>query len=363
MLAPSELTDTDLHGHFDVILSRQIQTFSKHAPTFLEVAGFPDYENVLSNIYRYFLSDRNHGLGQLFMTALLRCANAPGDFQMDAWKVGREVTVQAGRIDLVITEDAENPQKVNLVENKIYHNADGNDFSGYLDAYRKVPNVLGILLTLEPSLKVPEEYRNITHLDWIKEVKISLGEMITDLSPQQLMLLQDFIRHIDRYYKTKISMDSYKFLFTNAGKISALIELRDNAVEQLKEEIRKAVNGEWQYYRSSGSSVAFQRGNLVMYVTTDRLFHPDQPLFQVQLWIRGVEAVKRWKERKVNLNPSNGIQPHDNQNTREWAQIATKDYQITYHELEELGGTVSKKLESDWNEYVVRAIEIVRAKL
>ena len=42
-------------------------------PTFMEVAGYPHYENVCSNILAFFFDpSKPHGLGTLFLDALAR---------------------------------------------------------------------------------------------------------------------------------------------------------------------------------------------------------------------------------------------------------------------------------------------------
>jgi len=91
--------------------------------TFMEIAGYPHYENVCSNILAFFLDpEEPHGLGTLMLDAL---ANAGGRSDANegvggSVSVEREVGTEAGnRIDILIESD----DRIVLIENKIYAGA------------------------------------------------------------------------------------------------------------------------------------------------------------------------------------------------------------------------------------------------
>jgi hypothetical protein len=60
----------------------------KRRPTLMEIAGYPHYENVCSNILAFYLDpEEPHGLGTLVLDALTRVRNiATADESMATWE-------------------------------------------------------------------------------------------------------------------------------------------------------------------------------------------------------------------------------------------------------------------------------------
>jgi hypothetical protein len=81
-----------------------------------DIAGYPHYENVASNILAFFLNPNNeHGLGQLILSSLLNLAAASETNQSNV-QVSREVyTINGGRLDILIETD----NQLIGIENKI----------------------------------------------------------------------------------------------------------------------------------------------------------------------------------------------------------------------------------------------------
>jgi hypothetical protein len=53
-------------------------------PTILEIAGYPHYENVASNILAFFLDPKKgHGLGRIVLESLLAAAGWPNNAESD----------------------------------------------------------------------------------------------------------------------------------------------------------------------------------------------------------------------------------------------------------------------------------------
>ncbi len=88
-------------------------------PTFMEIAGYPHYENVCSNVLAFYLDPQQpHGLGTLLLDALARAGGiaSPDEGIGGNVSVEREVITDAGnRIDIVIESDAH----AIVIENKI----------------------------------------------------------------------------------------------------------------------------------------------------------------------------------------------------------------------------------------------------
>ena len=98
--------------------------------TFMEIGGYPHYENVCSNFLAYFFDPEGpHGLGSLFLDALVGAVGIEGVEGGLGGNVSveREVFTDAGnRIDLLIKSDSH----AVLIENKIFA-AVANPFEDY----------------------------------------------------------------------------------------------------------------------------------------------------------------------------------------------------------------------------------------
>jgi hypothetical protein len=101
----------------------------------MEIAGYPHYENVCSNILAFYLDPEEvHGLGTLVLDALARVGSiAAADEGVGGnVSVEREVITDNGnRIDILIETDAH----AILIENKIYASVENplKDYAAYLD--------------------------------------------------------------------------------------------------------------------------------------------------------------------------------------------------------------------------------------
>lgn len=163
------LSIDDLYERFESVIKYPI-ALKRPAPlSMLTISGYPNHENVWSNIYQYFLSAHDSGLSRLFLFALQDCI-AGRDLNMDSWIDDREVvTEKMGRIDIVIREDREDTGKVILIENKIYHTLE-NDLDDYYNSFRKYADRTLVVLTLHPT-PLKEPFINVTHQQWMAAVK------------------------------------------------------------------------------------------------------------------------------------------------------------------------------------------------
>jgi len=87
----------------------------------MEIAGFPHYENVCSNILKYFIDpQKEHGLTNLVLNSVLECINENIELSSECESVSvmREVvTKNSKRLDLLVISN----NYVIGIENKIYH--------------------------------------------------------------------------------------------------------------------------------------------------------------------------------------------------------------------------------------------------
>jgi hypothetical protein len=103
--------------------------------TFMELSGYPHYENVCSNILRFFLDPSPpHSLGSLCLEAILQAAKTTGTpALLSNVEVEREVGTDRGnRLDILITSDSH----VIGIENKIFATDDSDPQAFFTRSFR-----------------------------------------------------------------------------------------------------------------------------------------------------------------------------------------------------------------------------------
>lgn len=90
----------------------------KSPRTFLELAGYPHYENVCSNLLSFYLNpEEDHGMSDLLLRGLMNCVGIPWETTIHKAQTDREVyTKQGGKLDLLVVTD----DFIIGVENKIW---------------------------------------------------------------------------------------------------------------------------------------------------------------------------------------------------------------------------------------------------
>ena len=145
----------------------------KREKTFMEISGFPHYENVCSNILSfYFNSQEEHGLENKVIIAFINALEKKKevklrDINLDTFKIFREYTTLKGnRIDIVL----QNEDIVIGIENKIKA-AVYNDLKDYSDTLESInKNCIKILLTLHNEEEIANKFGfiNITYNDFFE---------------------------------------------------------------------------------------------------------------------------------------------------------------------------------------------------
>lgn len=201
--------------------------------TFFDIGGFGHRENIVSNFYSYYLDkEEMHGLGDIFLVTLLKLINKKSIFSTEwsNWEVSREVTVNmsgsTGKIDLWI-EELDEERKVILIENKVYHHVK-NDLKGYLDSVDifDKKHKIGVLLTVKPLQLNVKGFINITHSNWIEEIKKEVRVREIKQNSRELFIFNDFCRNFKTHVKhSRAMMERHLFYLKNRKKIKALAEL------------------------------------------------------------------------------------------------------------------------------------------
>jgi hypothetical protein len=246
-----------------------------HSESIFDIAGYPNYENVASNILAFFLNPHNgHNLGQLVLSSLLNLAEASEAKQSNV-QVRREVyTKKGGRIDILVETD----NHLIGIENKIYHRLDNNleDYGLSLEEWAD-PNQLAvakIVLSLERQSNL-SGFKNITYEELFSKINERLGFHVTTSSQKWILYLIDFMHTVKRLAGSNMEFDDIDtFFIKNEDRVNSLIEARNkfmwklnSKVIELKELIGMPSNcdRQWIYaksclvhdFRLFGSSIAF----------------------------------------------------------------------------------------------------------
>ena len=210
--------------------------------TFMEIAGYPHYENVCSNILAFFMDPQeSHGLGTLVLDALVSAGgiDASESSISSSVSVDREVTTQAGnRIDLLITSD----DYAVLIENKIYATVNNPfaDYTSYLDLNHGDLAGHKILLTVFPTSEGHEwGFANLTYTDFVGEIRSLLGRYVSSADARYLTMFLDFLNTVENLQRgTRMDRELIKFLADRGDDVRDLFA----NLKRLRVEMREKVH-------------------------------------------------------------------------------------------------------------------------
>ena len=170
--------------------------------TVMEISGYPHYENVCSNILKFYIENNNeHNLDNLFIDSLFQTIDVVDFNEHGNILVEREVgTKDKGRLDLLIETD----EYVIGIENKIFHELNNNlgDYSRTIDERAKDGNkkTIKIVLSLK-SLRdekiTDNNFINITHDQLLEKVKANLERYMLRGDNKYISFLKDYIKTIN----------------------------------------------------------------------------------------------------------------------------------------------------------------------
>ena len=220
----------------DDFKSLHIQTVAIE-PTFLDISGFPHYENVCSNILQFFFqTNEAHGMGDLFIQALLKTVGENISNSILVNEVVREQPTPSGkRLDIVITTD----DYVVGIENKIYAvlTNDLGDYSNYLQSILAGRKLKKIVLSLHP-IATYSGFVNITYKELFNSVDSLMGNYWQGSNRKYLDYLNDFMQNIRRLEGAS-SMDNELISFINDNNLD--LENLYGELNKLKRELRRRV--------------------------------------------------------------------------------------------------------------------------
>lgn len=210
--------------------------------TFMEIAGYPHYENVCSNILAFFMDpEEAHGLKTLVLDALAIAGNiaAAGEGVGGNVSVEREVITNDGnRIDILIESD----DRVVLIENKIYASVNNPfaDYTDYLDQRVRDDRAKHkLLLTVFPTSEGRAwNFANLTYADLVGELRSLLGRYVSDADARYLMMFLDFLNTLEILRRgTRMDKEFVEFLAKRGDDVRSLF----NDLKSFRTEMRSKV--------------------------------------------------------------------------------------------------------------------------
>ena len=197
--------------------------------TFMEVSGYPHYENVCSNILSFYLNPKEeHKLDDIVVKSLIKTIQLKTnlvDVNTSNFDVFREYTTQKGnRIDIVLKND----EIVIGIENKIKASVynDLEDYANTLNGLNKAS--VKVLLSLYNNEKVTAntEFINITYQEFFSKLKADL-ENVQDKDNKWYIFLEEFIKNIENFEgELEMEEEIIKWLNANQNEITELDKIR-----------------------------------------------------------------------------------------------------------------------------------------
>jgi len=256
---------------FHTTLLDEFKKLAEVAPrprTSIEIAGYPHWERVASNLLAFFLDPaEDHGLGNTMAEALIAATGGRAELVDGNLRVSTEVATPKGqRIDLVI----ESAKAVIVIENKIFADV-YNDLGHYAEvarnlATRSFEDLEGgdeaeemgeaaapvgdhpgrehrcILLSLKPGDDVAvgrHSFQCLSYADYFDRVLQGIGRPALDAATGRLGLLFDFIRTLEHLEHGSRMDDGFmQFARDNHSDLEDL----NRRLRDLQKELRDKVN-------------------------------------------------------------------------------------------------------------------------
>lgn len=207
----------------------------KQTKTFMEISGYPHYENVCSNILKFYLDPTNeHGLKDLVLNSLLHLIDKDFHFDLDfeQIEVYREhKTINDNRLDLVVLTE----NYAIGIENKIFHHLhnDLTDYKNTVESFcynsrKPVCIVLSLnkLTSNEDIEKInTNDFVNVTYEQVFQNIKQNIGEHLNSSNISYLNHLTDFIKSIENLTpRTMENKALWTFFKNNSETIQELTD-------------------------------------------------------------------------------------------------------------------------------------------
>jgi PD-(D/E)XK nuclease superfamily len=262
-------------------------------PTFMEIAGYPHFENVCSNILAFYLQPINeHGFGTLFLDVLAKLIDKEIVIGGQSIEVKREELTKNGkRIDLVI----ESENFVVGIENKIFAGlySPFQEYSEHLDSLSNGRQVCKVLLSLRSIQPSPELYgfKPICYEDFFQKVVDNIGSCFLTAHEPHITFLRDFIQTLRNLQKvTMMDRQRLNYFRDNQKNIAILL----NEVDDFRKDMRRKV-------QLLNEAVTFE--DISTYQIKSGLWKPSMGLTSVNWYIVEIDD-SFWLQLNIFLTPA-----------------------------------------------------------
>jgi len=237
-----------MNGYLNLLLDFQSLPRIRRSSTFMEIAGYPHYENVCSNILGfYFDPDREHGMGNMFLTAFLGLVKERLGDEFPKLEIPKSAIItreypaeDQKRIDLMIESD----RFTIGIENKIYH-WEANDFENYVRVIERLGTdkiVIKAVLCLRTKATDPKPqggFTRYTYPELWKRVRNLLGHYLPAADPKWTTYLNEFMTTTSRLAgETYDEKEVTDFFMQNHEIIERLVTDRQQHLNRLQNRFR-----------------------------------------------------------------------------------------------------------------------------
>jgi hypothetical protein len=225
---------------------KRLPKLSESSPTYMEIAGYPHYENVCSNILGFFFDTKqNHKFEDLVLKSFLDCVDESiaNKFNLETKTIYREYRIDDNkRIDLVIECD----DIIITIENKIFHWL-ANDLKLYEKSinknFDKKEKKVFVVLSLKEEKINSSSFVNVTYETFFKKLKQNLGFYFVNANNQYTTFLLDLIKSIENLTSMEtINKDFFDFFIKNKETIEEINNENHNLYASLHNVVRKVMN-------------------------------------------------------------------------------------------------------------------------
>lgn len=212
--------------------------------TYMDVSGYPHYENVCSNILAFYFNPKEeHKLDKLALCSLIKVIknkniNIELNDNIDTINVQREyITLKGNRIDLIIQND----DFVIGIENKLdaYVYNDLNDYANTLNKLNT--KSIKILLSLHNNAKVVEntEFINITYQEYFNQLKEDLSKF-QENNNKWYIFLEEFIKNLENFEgELEMEEEIINWLKENKKEIDEFDKIREIACKSIEKKLEE----------------------------------------------------------------------------------------------------------------------------
>jgi PD-(D/E)XK nuclease superfamily len=292
-----------------------------YEPTFMEISGYPHYENVCTNILSFFFDTSEvHNMKDLLLRALFKVMGLDVTDLIVNEVVREQVTSENKRIDLVILTD----EFVIGIENKIFAGLynDLDIYSNYLKTIQNDRKLYKIVLSLNRITNASNEFINITYSELFNAIDDLMSFYWKEIDNKYFLFLKDFIKTINNL-KGDNDMDNSQvlnYISTNLEDIEAFMKFTNDLKKNIKtkvETLSQVVNykdkscKQWFYTRNEdlGYDLVHDISVEDSIVAIDTWYKPN--IWKLSIWLRRGGRQLTSKNDLSNWLVSKGVDDND----------------------------------------------------